>query len=170
MSHASLTRSRAPRPPTSARAACLGRRGHALALHRQGNADLQPLDRRRLGQGIGGVGDARCAMHLRAWQLQGRRDRRTRGDAGLSAGAWQMQPLSRGYVEAKSNRPGDAPAINPRLLPLDWPICRIGRYLAPNAAQVRTICQYDGDQRSAISSSHKITVEFGVIFKPKLCN
>ncbi len=33
---------------------------------------------------------------------------------GLSAGAWQMRPLSRGYVEAKSNRPGDAPAINPR--------------------------------------------------------
>jgi choline dehydrogenase len=35
---------------------------------------------------------------------------------GLSAGAWQMRPLSRGYVEAKSNPPGDAPAINPRYL------------------------------------------------------
>jgi choline dehydrogenase len=35
---------------------------------------------------------------------------------GLSAGAWQMRPLSRGYVEAKSNRPGDAPVINPRYL------------------------------------------------------
>jgi choline dehydrogenase len=35
---------------------------------------------------------------------------------GLSAGAWQMRPLSRGYVEAKTNRPGDAPAINPRYL------------------------------------------------------
>jgi choline dehydrogenase len=35
---------------------------------------------------------------------------------GLSAGAWQMRPLSRGYVEAKSNRPGDMPAINPRYL------------------------------------------------------
>src|SRR5207249_7696882 len=35
---------------------------------------------------------------------------------GLSAGAWQMRPLSRGYVLAKSNRPGDAPAINPRYL------------------------------------------------------
>src|SRR5438067_7352006 len=35
---------------------------------------------------------------------------------GLSAGAWQMRPLSRGYIEAKSNRPGDAPAINPRYL------------------------------------------------------
>jgi choline dehydrogenase len=33
---------------------------------------------------------------------------------GLSAGAWQMRPLSRGYVEAKSSRPGDMPAINPR--------------------------------------------------------
>jgi choline dehydrogenase len=35
---------------------------------------------------------------------------------GLSAGAWQMRPLSRGYVEAKSNRPGDMPAINPHYL------------------------------------------------------
>jgi choline dehydrogenase len=35
---------------------------------------------------------------------------------GISAGAWQMRPLSRGYVEAKSNRPGEAPAINPRYL------------------------------------------------------
>jgi len=35
---------------------------------------------------------------------------------GLSTGARQMRPLSRGYVEAKSNRPGDAPAINPRYL------------------------------------------------------
>jgi choline dehydrogenase len=35
---------------------------------------------------------------------------------GLSCGAWQMRPLSRGYVEARSNRPGDMPAINPRYL------------------------------------------------------
>jgi choline dehydrogenase len=35
---------------------------------------------------------------------------------GLSAGAWQMRPLSRGDVEANSNRPGDAPAIDPRYL------------------------------------------------------
>jgi choline dehydrogenase len=32
---------------------------------------------------------------------------------GLSAGAWQIRPLSRGYVEARSNQPGDMPAINP---------------------------------------------------------
>ncbi|MSP05614.1 MAG: hypothetical protein EXR05_10380 [Acetobacteraceae bacterium] len=35
---------------------------------------------------------------------------------GISAGAWQMRPLSRGYVEAKTNRPGDMPVINPRYL------------------------------------------------------
>jgi choline dehydrogenase len=29
----------------------------------------------------------------------------------LSAGAWQMRPLSRGYVEAKSNRAGNQPAL-----------------------------------------------------------
>jgi hypothetical protein len=31
--------------------------------------------------------------------------------AGLSAGASQMRPSTRGYVEARSNRPGDMPAI-----------------------------------------------------------
>src|SRR5438270_1460214 len=35
---------------------------------------------------------------------------------GLTGGPWQMRPSSRGYVEAKSNRPGDMPAINPRYL------------------------------------------------------
>ncbi|HEX5318385.1 MAG TPA: GMC family oxidoreductase N-terminal domain-containing protein, partial [Stellaceae bacterium] len=35
---------------------------------------------------------------------------------GLSGGAWQMRPLSRGYVEAKTRNPGDMPAINPRYL------------------------------------------------------
>src|SRR5438477_8691796 len=38
---------------------------------------------------------------------------------GLSSGAWQMRPLSRGYVEARSSRPGDMPAINPRYLSED---------------------------------------------------
>jgi choline dehydrogenase len=35
---------------------------------------------------------------------------------GITAGAWQMRPLSRGYVEAKSSDPHQAPAINPRYL------------------------------------------------------
>ena len=35
---------------------------------------------------------------------------------GLTAGAWQMRPLSRGYVEARSPNPAEAPAINPRYL------------------------------------------------------
>ena len=35
-----------------------------------------------------------------------------------------MRP-SRGYVEAKSNRPGDMPAINPRCLPEDTDRCAI---------------------------------------------
>jgi choline dehydrogenase len=37
-------------------------------------------------------------------------------DPGLTGGPWQMRPQSRGYVEAKSPRPGDPPAINPRYL------------------------------------------------------
>src|SRR5277367_5807737 len=37
-------------------------------------------------------------------------------EPGLTAGMWQMRPLSRGYVMAETNKPGDAPAINPRYL------------------------------------------------------
>ncbi|HEV2334051.1 MAG TPA: GMC family oxidoreductase N-terminal domain-containing protein [Stellaceae bacterium] len=40
-------------------------------------------------------------------------------EPGLTGGMWQMRPLSRGYVEARSPRPGDAPAINPRYLSED---------------------------------------------------
>jgi choline dehydrogenase len=35
---------------------------------------------------------------------------------GLTGGLWQMRPLSRGYVEAKSSDPSQPPAINPRYL------------------------------------------------------
>src|SRR6266404_1422412 len=40
-------------------------------------------------------------------------------EPGLTGGPWQMRPLSRGYVEARSPRPEDAPAINPRYLSED---------------------------------------------------
>jgi len=43
--------------------------------------------------------------------FKGGRSASSRKRRCLSAGAWQMRPLSRGYVEAKSSRPGDAPAI-----------------------------------------------------------
>jgi choline dehydrogenase len=42
--------------------------------------------------------------------------RRLDDTPGMTAGMWQMRPLSRGYVEARSNRPEEAPAINPRYL------------------------------------------------------
>jgi choline dehydrogenase len=45
--------------------------------------------------------------------------RRLDDTPGIPAGMWQMRPLSRGYVEARSNRPGDPPAINPRYLSED---------------------------------------------------
>ena len=35
---------------------------------------------------------------------------------GLTGGLWQMRPRSRGYVQAKSADPKEAPAINPRFL------------------------------------------------------
>jgi choline dehydrogenase len=37
-------------------------------------------------------------------------------EPGLTGGPWQMRPLSRGYVEARSANPQDAPIINPRYL------------------------------------------------------
>jgi len=37
----------------------------------------------------------------------------------MTGGMWQMRPLSRGYVEAKSADPHVAPAINPRYLSED---------------------------------------------------
>jgi choline dehydrogenase len=42
--------------------------------------------------------------------------RRLDDKPGMTAGIWQMRPLSRGYVEARSNRAADPPAINPRYL------------------------------------------------------
>jgi choline dehydrogenase len=42
--------------------------------------------------------------------------RRLDDKPGMTGGMWQMRPLSRGYVEARSNRPGAPPAINPRYL------------------------------------------------------
>ena len=57
------------------------------AVHRQGHVELQPVARRRLGQGAGDVGDARYAGHVRSGQLQGRPDRRTGARPPVSAPA-----------------------------------------------------------------------------------
>ncbi len=86
----------------------MGRRGHALALHRQGHADLQPV----LEESA--TPDVQCTFA--PGSFKGGQIGELEETPGLSAGAWQMRPLSRGYVEAKSNRPGDMPAINPRYL------------------------------------------------------
>jgi choline dehydrogenase len=42
--------------------------------------------------------------------------RRLDDKPGMTVGMWQMRPLSQGYVEARSNQPGDPPIINPRYL------------------------------------------------------
>ena len=42
--------------------------------------------------------------------------RRLDDKPGMTAGVWQMRPLSRGHVEARSPRPEDQPSINPRYL------------------------------------------------------
>ncbi len=45
--------------------------------------------------------------------------RRLDDKPGMTIGMWQMRPLSRGYVEAKSPDPAEQPAINPRYLAED---------------------------------------------------
>ena len=42
--------------------------------------------------------------------------RRLDDKPGMTVGMWQMRPLSRGYVEARSPDPSEQPAINPRYL------------------------------------------------------
>ena len=42
--------------------------------------------------------------------------RRLADTPGMTSGVWQMRPLSRGYVEARTPRPEDQPAINPRYM------------------------------------------------------
>ena len=79
------------------------RRGPALPDYRQGDADLQRLADRRLGQDTGGVGDPRRADLVRAGQLQGRPDRPARGgarpDRRPMADAAIVARLCRGQVE-----------------------------------------------------------------------
>jgi choline dehydrogenase len=67
----------------------------------KGMLTYSPSNRRRLGQGIGGVGGPRCTMHLRAGKLKNGQIGELEETLGLTAGAWQMRPLSRGCVEAK---------------------------------------------------------------------
>jgi len=42
--------------------------------------------------------------------------RRLDDKPGMTSGIWQMRPLSRGHVEARSPRPEDQPSINPRYM------------------------------------------------------
>ena len=42
--------------------------------------------------------------------------RRLADTPGMTGGVWQMRPLSRGHVEARSPHPHDQPSINPRYL------------------------------------------------------
>ncbi|MSP01423.1 MAG: hypothetical protein EXR07_10310 [Acetobacteraceae bacterium] len=42
--------------------------------------------------------------------------RRLADTPGMTGGVWQMRPLSRGHVEARTPRPEDQPSINPRYM------------------------------------------------------
>jgi choline dehydrogenase len=108
-------------------------RGVALARHRQGHAQLQRLARRGLGQGIGGIGDARYPVRLRPRQLQGRPGRQARRRAGPHcrhvADAAFVARLCRGPVAAP-RRPAE-----------DQPPLPVGGYRPPR-----------GDRRAALSA------------------
>jgi choline dehydrogenase len=61
-----------------------------------------PLDRRRLGQGAGGIGDPDLQVTFAPGSFKNRQIGPLEDKPGLSAGSWHMRPLSRGSVEAKS--------------------------------------------------------------------
>jgi choline dehydrogenase len=91
--------------------------GAALSRHRQGYLDLQRLWLRP-------APNVQCSIapgSFKDGQI-GAPGRPAPGRSGvddfpgITAGAWQVRPLSRGYVEARSPNPGEAPAINPRFL------------------------------------------------------
>ena len=99
--------------PTVARAGAR-RTGAALSRHRQRNPDLCRVAGRSVGEGAAGIGDARRAGSIRSRQLLSRRLAVLDTMPGMTCRMWQMRPLSRGYVEARSPRPEDQPNINPR--------------------------------------------------------
>jgi choline dehydrogenase len=90
------------------------RRGAALSRYRQGHIDLQRLARRGLGQGARGPPTCSAASSPAASRTA--RSAELDDFPGIRAAAWQMRPLSRGYVEARSPNPAQAPAINLRYL------------------------------------------------------
>ena len=94
----------------------LCRRDPALSLRRHRHADLRRLAGLRLGQGAGGIGDPRRADACSpTGSFAPGPVRRLDDTPGMTGGMWQMRPLSRGYVEAKSNLTrrgaGDQPAL-----------------------------------------------------------
>jgi choline dehydrogenase len=70
-------------------------------------------------------------------------------EPGLTGGPWQMRPLSRGYVLAKSPNPGDPPAINPRYLTEETDRRAIvgGLHFVRRIFQAPALQPYVGDER-----------------------
>jgi choline dehydrogenase len=68
---------------------------------------------------------------------------------GLTGGPWQMRPLSRGYVLAKSSDPREAPAINPRYLTEDSDRRAVvgGLKFARRLFAAPALAPYVGDER-----------------------
>ena len=113
---ASPIRSSARRPPTSARAACrLPAEVMRWLFSGKGMLSYSPSIVAASVKVLEEFGDARHADHLRARQLQGRPDRRTRGDARPQrrrmADAAVVARLCRGEVEPARRHAGDQPAL-----------------------------------------------------------
>ena len=91
-----------------------GRPGAALSRHRQRHSDLCGVAGRRVGEGAAGIGNARRAGLFAHGSYAPGVSRQLDTIPGMTCGMWQMRPLSRGYVEARSPRPQEQPIINPR--------------------------------------------------------
>ena len=91
------------------------RRGAALSVHRHRHADLCLVLGVRLGQGLGGIGDPRCAVSVFARQLRAGTGaparRQTRNDGRHVADAALVAGLCRGQVAEPGGAAGDQPAL-----------------------------------------------------------
>jgi hypothetical protein len=121
-------------------------RSCAWPFRRQGHADLQPVDRCRLGQGIGGIGDARCASHLRARQLQGRPDRRTRGDTGSQ----RRRLADAALLRAARSRPSRTGPATPQRS------TRATSRRNPTGAPSSAVCGWRGDFRRPCAAAVRL--------------
>ena len=138
-STASCSTASAP-PALNSRAACRSPARSCAGSSPAKHADLQPVDRPASVKVLEELATPDVQCTFAPGSFKNGQMGELEETPGLSAGAWQMRPSSRGYVEANSNRPGEAPAINPRYLSEESDRCAIIEVLRFRAAAVRRPC------------------------------